>query len=129
MAFDMEEEIRESELLGMVFTLNKVNLNDGRKDEEISPIPDNVFSQIMQLLIRLIIKNMKLPEIFKEMHKQIFGEDIPENILYGVLNMIQKTGKIADKYTIRNYAWCYWEVLKKYGLIFENEDNTFKIVR
>lgn len=62
------------------------------------------------------------------MHKQIFGKDMPDDILNEILNMMQNTGKSGDKYTIEHYAWCYKEVLIKHGLIQENKDNTFSII-
>lgn len=127
MVFDMKEE-HETELFHLNLKLKKDNLNDGKKVEEISPIPPHVFSQIMLTIIHLIIKSMNIPKIFIDLHKQIFGKDIPDDILNEILNMMQNTGKSGDKYTIEHYAWCYKEVLIKHGLIQENKDNTFNII-
>lgn len=126
MVFDMEEE-RDIELFGINFDLKGAKLNDGKKEEEISPIPYNVFSKIMLSIIHLIIENMNLPKNFNEIHKRIFGNEIPENLLIEIFNLMLNTGKLGDKYTVEHYAWCYKEVLKKNGLIQENEDETFTI--
>ena len=71
---------------------------------------------------------MLLFEKFKELHKRIFNKEISEEMLDEILEMMQNTGKLGDKYTVRHYALCYKEILKKHGLIVENADNTFSIV-
>ena len=128
MVFDMKEEEHETEFFNLNLKLKKDNLNDGKKVEEISPIPPNVFSQIMSTIIHLIVKSMNIPKKFIDLHKQIFGKDMPDGILNEILNMMQNTGKSGDKYTIEHYAWCYKEVLIKHGLIQEIKDNTFSII-
>ena len=128
MVFDMKEEEHETELFNLNLKLKKDNLNDGKKVEEISPIPPHVFLQIMSTIIHLIIKTMNIPKKFIALHKQIFGKDMPDDILNEILNMMQNTGKSGDKYTIEHYAWCYKEVLIKHGLIQEIKDNTFSII-
>lgn len=127
MVFDLEGE-HKTELFNLNLELKKDNLNDGNKEEEISPIPPNVFSQIMSKIIHLIIKSMNIPKKLIDLHKQIFVKDMPDDILNEILNMMQNTGKSGDKYTIKHYAWCYKEVLLKHGLIQENDDNTFSII-
>ena len=71
---------------------------------------------------------MNLPKNFNEIHKTIFRNEIPEKLLIEIFNLMLNTGKLGDKYTVEHYAWCYKEVLKKNGLIQENEDETFTII-
>lgn len=128
LVFDMKEEKHETELFEIGLKLKKESLNDGKRVEEISPIPHAIFSQLTNAIIRVIIKSMQLPEKFKELHKRIFNKEISEEMLDEILEMMQNTGKLGDKYTVRHYALCYKEILKKHGLIVENADNTFSIV-
>lgn len=128
MVFDMKEEKHKTELFEIGLELKKENLNDGKRVEEISPIPYAVFSQLTNTIIRVIIKSMQLSENFKELHREIFNKELPEEMLDEILEMMQNTGKLGDKYTVEHYVYCYKEILKKYGLIIENEDNTFSIV-
>ena len=129
MIFDLNEEEREVDFGEMKLKLRRNSLNNGEINEEISPIPNNIFTCIIQSFIVMVIRNMPIPENFKEMHKRIFREQIPENVLNDIFNMMQETGKLGDKYTIKHYSWCYKEVLKKHGLIVENEDNTYTIIK
>ncbi len=129
MIFDMADEEHEFESFEIDLKLKKSSLNDGVRQEEISPIPSEIFSHLMSSIIRVFIKSMGIPEKFNKMHKTIFRTEKPTNILNEILDMMQNTRKIGDKYTIEHYAWCYKEVLKRYGLIIDNNDNTFTIVQ
>lgn len=129
MIFDLNEEEREVDFGGIKLKLKRNSLNNGEKDEEISPIPHNVFTQLMHSLIIMVIRSISLPEKFIKIHKKIFGDQIPNDVLNDIFNIMQDTGKLGDKYTIEHYSLCYKEALMKHGLIVENEDNTYTIIK
>ncbi len=125
MVFDMADEEQGFESFEIGLTLKRTSLNDGTKQEEISPIPPKIFSHLMSSIIRVLVKSMHIPPKFVELHKTLFGAELPNNILCDILELMQNTGKAGDKYTVNHYAWCYKEVLKKHGLIIEIGDKMF----
>ena len=129
MIFDLNEDEYAVELLEIKLKLKRDKLNTGEKYEEIAPIPNNVFTQLMQSFIHMVIRNMQIPENFQKMHELIFKNQIPNEVLYDIFNIMQSTGKLGDKYTVEHYSWCYKEALKKHGLIVENEDGTYTIIK
>ncbi len=129
MVFDMDKEELGIKLLGINLRLKKENLNDGIKQEGISPIPPEMFSILMESIIQVCIQSMKIPEKLNKIHKTLFKNEIPPEILMEILEMMQNTGKTGDKYTVEHYAWCYKEILKKHELIKENEDKTLTIIQ
>ncbi|MBQ7877399.1 MAG: hypothetical protein IJ314_03240, partial [Bacteroidales bacterium] len=79
-------------------------------------------------ILQKLISNMQLPKKFNEMHKVVFGADLPEGMLNDVIQNVLNTWKLGDRYTVEHYAWCYKEVLIKHGLIVDNGDNSYRIV-
>ena len=128
MLFDMIDEKSDTELLEIGIRLKKNSMNNGQKAEEIAPLPIEIFSQLMSSIIRVFIKDMCLPETFNALHKRIFGEEIPQNVLGEIFNQLQEDCKLGDKYTIQNYSWCYREALKKFGYIIENGDGILELI-
>lgn len=127
MVFDMEEKEHKTNLFGIGLELKKDNLNDGKRVEEISPLPYDLFSTLMSSVISVKAKDMiiDIRDNIKQLHRQLFKEDIPIHILREILDLIENTGKIGDKYTIKHYVLCYKNVLIKHGLMKINKDNTF----
>lgn len=127
MVFDMEEKEHKTNLFGIGLELKKDNLNDGKRVEEISPLPYDLFSTLMYSVISVKAKDMiiDIRDNIKQLHRQLFKEDIPIHILREILDLIENTGKIGDKYTIKHYVLCYKNVLIKHGLMKINKDNTF----
>ena len=123
MLFDMKEN-QDTVLFEIGFNLKKDNLNDGTIEEKISPIPVEIYSYIMKSILRVTFKSMDLSGRLRKLHKIIFKEELPNNILNEILEKIQNTGKVGDKYTLEHYALCYKEVLKKHGLIIGHKVNT-----
>ena len=128
MLFDVEDDVHVVKLLGNKFSLKRDVLNDGIKTEEISLLLPFYFSCLINSILQLLIKNMRLPHKFNEMHKSVFGTKLPEEILNDIITMIHNTAKLGDKYTVEHYAWCYKEALIKHGLIIDNGDNSYRIV-
>lgn len=124
MLFDMVDEKSDAELFEIGITLKKDSLNNGLREEEIAPLPIDVFSQLMYSVIRVSIEEMCLPEKFNELHKHLFGEKIPQKVLSDVFKKLQEDCKLGDKYTIQNYSLCYKEALRQNGFIMENDDGT-----
>ena len=124
MLFDMVDEKSDAELFEIGITLKKDSLNNGLREEEIAPLPIDVFSQLMYSVIRVFIEEMCLPEKFNELHKHLFGEKIPQKVLSDIFKKLQEDCKLGDKYTIQNYSLCYKEALRQNGFIMENDDGT-----
>ena len=125
MLFDVEDDVHVVKLLGNKFSLKRNLLNDGIKIEEISLLPPFYFSCLINSILQMLIKNMRLPHKFNEMHKYVFGTKLPEEILNDIITMIHNTAKLGDKYTVEHYAWCYKEALIKHGLIIDNGDGSY----
>ena len=125
MLFDVEDDVHVVKLLGNKFSLKRNVLNDGIKTEEISLLPPFYFSCLINSILQMLIKNMRLPHKFNEMHKSVFGTKLPEEILNDIITMIHNTAKLGDKYTVEHYAWCYKEALIKNGLIIDNGDGSY----
>lgn len=128
MTFDMTEESHKVKLFNNRFTLKRDALNDGIKREEISSMPSSYFSCLMDSILQKLISNMQLPKKFNEMHKVVFGADLPEGMLNDVIQNVLNTWKLGDRYTVEHYAWCYKEILIKYGLIRDNGNNTYTVL-
>ena len=128
MTFDMADEKHEVKLCENRFTLKRCALNDGIKREEISSIPSFYFSCLMDSILKKLISNMQLPRKFNEMHKIIFGTDLPDDMLNDIIQNVLNTWKLGDRYTVEHYAWCYKEILIKYGLIRDNGNNTYTVL-
>lgn len=128
MVFDLDDDT-EFELFGIGLKLKKNTLNTGDKLEEISPLPIDVFTNLIFSVVSVLITNMQIPEKIQTLHKTLFRQPMPKSILYETLEKMLTMGKLGDKYTAEHYVMCYKEVLKKYGLIIENNDDTLTIVR
>ena len=128
MVFDIKDDT-DVELFEIGLKLKKNTLNTGEKFEEISPLPTDVFTNLINSVVRVFITNMQIPEKIQKLHALFFRQPIPKDILCKTLERMRTTGKLGDKYTVEHYVMCYIEVLKEYGLIIENNDNTLTIVR
>lgn len=130
MVFDIGAEQQDVNLMDIGVSLKPDSLNDGVKPEEISPMPVHIFDYVMQSVMRIAVRSMQLPDKFEGLHKVVFGGGLPEELLTDILYLMQSHPcKMGDRYSVKHYAWCYKEVLKKHGYIRENEDNTFTIIR
>lgn len=128
MVFDMPEK-HETVLFGISLQLKIESLNDGKKEEEISPIPSDIFLQLVFSVITVMVAHMNLPEKFNLLFKRVFGEEMPHEIFNEIIELLFNSGKLGDKYTPEHYAWCFKEVLIKHGLIKDNGDNTYSVVK
>lgn len=130
MVFDIGAEQQEVNLMDIGVSLKPDSLNDGVKPEEISPMPVHIFDYVMQSVMRIAVRSMQLPDKFEGLHKVVFGGGLPEELLTDILYLMQSHPcKMGDRYSVKHYALCYKEVLKKHGCIRENEDDTFTIIR
>ena len=100
MTFDMADENHEVKLFENRFTLKRDAFNDGIKREEISSIPSFYFSCLMDSILQKLISNMQLPRKFNEMHKIIFGTDLPDGMLNDIIQNVLNTWKLGDRYTV-----------------------------
>lgn len=130
MVFDIGEKKHKVQLMDMALSLKPHTLNDGIKQEEISPMPIPIFDRVMANMQQVAVKSMHLPERFSGLHNVIFGGTLPEELMKDVLDLMQSHPcKLGDRYTVEHYAWCYKEVLMKHGYIKDNEDDTFSVIK
>lgn len=130
MVFDIGEEQHKVQLMDMGISLKPDTLNDGIRQEEISPMPIPVFDNVMTSMQHVAIRSMQVPERFSGLHNVLFGGELPEELMNDVLELMQSHPcKLGDRYTVEHYAWCYKEVLMKHGYIRDNGDGTFSLIR
>lgn len=129
MVFDIGDEQHKVQLMDMGLSLKPDTLNDGVRQEEISPMPIHIFDRVMTSMVQVAIRSMQLPEKFSGLHNAIFGGRLPKELMNDVLELIQSHPcKLGDRYTVEHYVWCYKEVLAKHGYIKDNEDGTFTLI-
>lgn len=100
-------------LWGMNFKCDVPKLNNGIKPESIGLFPIDVFKYINQFILHQLIKRIDFRGKFNEMHKTLFGCEMPENIFQEVMDEIRKA-KLADVYTVRNYALAIKTVIQSH---------------
>lgn len=125
MVFEPDENRNKYSFFGIDFSIDYNSINDGKRAEQIVPIPFDVFDQIYSSVIKAIVNDMKLPVMIRKLHRCLFDDDLQDSILAEVLGRIQTSRKIGDRYTIENYALCYSKVLVEKGLLVEHSDGTF----
>lgn len=130
MVFDIGAGQQEVKLMDIGVSLRPDSLNNGVKSEEISPMPVTIFDAVMKSVMCVAVRSMQLSDKFERLHDVLFGGVLPRELLNDILDLMQSHPcKLGDRYTVKHYACCYKEVLKKHGYIRENEDNTFTVIR
>lgn len=120
------EEATQSDVVlwGMNFKCDVLKLNDGIKPENIGLFPEKIFRYIIQNILCLLVNRIDFRGKFNEMHKTLFGRDMPETIFQEVMTEVRKA-KLADVYTVHNYALAMKRVIQahpdKYRIIFIDE--------
>lgn len=130
MVFDVEEKQHIVKLMNMELNLKSETLNCGCLHEKISPLPVSFFDDVCASIIHMAIRSMQLPSIYQELHNHLFGGELPEVLLNDILYLMQNNPcKLGDRYSVEHYAYCYKEVLVKYGYIRECEDGSFSVLK
>lgn len=110
--FNGTDAIQSNELLlGMKLKCDMVNLNDGVKPEMIALFPVKIFQQINNNILYRHVRHFDLKGLFNTMHIYLFGREMPNDIFAEVIAEIQKA-KLADMYTIHNYARAMEKVIQ-----------------
>ena len=111
-------------LWGMNFKCDVPKLNNGVKPECIGLFPEKIFKYIIQNILHLLVKRIDFRGKFNEMHKTLFGRDMPETIFQEVMAEVRKA-KLADVYTVHNYAMAMKSVIQAhpetYRVRFEDD--------
>lgn len=107
------EDATQSDIVlwGMNFKCDVPNLNNGKKVERIGLLPMKRFELINQNILHQLIRRIDFRGKFNEMHKTLFGCDMPEIIFQEVMAEVHKA-KLADIYTVTNYALSFKRVIQ-----------------
>lgn len=112
--FNGEASTQSDEVLwGMSYKCDVANLNDGIRTERIGLFPMQIFSQINDLILHLLIKRIDFRGKFNAFHKTLFGYDMPEFFYEEVMAEVYKA-KLADRFTIPNYAQAMKRVIQSH---------------
>ncbi len=98
-------------LWGMNFKCDVPKLNDGVKPENIGLYPQEFFHYINNLIMFQLIRRIDFRSRFNVMHRQLFGREMPDFVYDEVMNEVRKA-KLADMYTVPNYAQAMKKVLQ-----------------
>lgn len=113
-------EVTQSDIVlwGMNIKCDAPKLNNGIKPESIGLIPEKIFKYIIQNILHLLVKRIDFRGKFNEMHKMLFGQDMPETIFQEVMEEVRKA-KLADVYTVRNYALAMKSVIQSHPDLYK----------
>ena len=112
--FNGTEATQNDEVLwGVNYKCDVTKLNDGLKPEKIALLPIQIFSQINNLVLHLLVKRIDFPGRFNAFHKHLFRSEMPAFIFEEVMEEVRKA-KLADMYTVHNYALAMKRVIQKY---------------
>lgn len=116
--FKGEDATQSEEVLwGMNFKCDVANLNNGIKTEKIGLFPIEIYRQINSLVLHLILKRIDFRGKFNAMHKQLFKQDMPNKIYEEIMQEVQKA-KLADRFTVHNYAMAMKRVFQAHPDIY-----------
>ena len=116
--FKGEDATQSEEVLwGMNFKCDVANLNNGIKTEKIGLFPIEIYHQINSLVLHLLLKRIDFRGKFNAMHKQLFKQDMPNKIYEEIMQEVQKA-KLADRFTVHNYAMAMKRVFQAHPDIY-----------
>lgn len=101
--YDADAALSDQVLWGMNIQGNVSELNNGTHNENIVLLPYELFKYINDSIFHQLAKRIDFRGNFNAMHLTLFGCDMPETIFQEIMTEIGKA-KLADIYTIRNYA-------------------------
>jgi hypothetical protein len=105
-------------LWGMNFKCEIPNLNNGIYLERIGLFPIQIFRYINENNLHQLVNRMDLKGKFNAMHQILFGKDMPVFFYQEVMAEIQKA-KLADRFTIQNYALSIINVIQTHPDIYK----------
>ena len=114
------EDATQSDIVlwGMNFKCDVPNLNNGQKVERIGLLPMETFKFINLNILHQLIRRIDFRRKFNDMHKTLFGCDMPEIIFQEVMVEIRKA-KLADTYTVHNYALAMKKVIQAHSDMYK----------
>lgn len=117
--FNGVEATQSDEVLwGMNFKCDVSNLNNGVRPEMIGLFPTPIYRQINELVLHLLIKRVDFRGKFNAFHKTLFGSPMPQFFYEEVMAEVYKA-KLADKFTVPNYAWAMKRVIQAHPEIYK----------
>lgn len=102
----------------MNFKCDVANLNDGIRTERIGLFPIQIFSQINNLILHLLIKRIDFRGKFNAFHRALFGRDMPTFFYKEVMAEVDNA-KLADRFTVPNYAMAMKRVIQSHPNIYK----------
>ena len=117
--FNGAEATQSDEVLwGMNFKCDAASLNTGQDSEKIAIFPKKVFKYINDIILLQLVHRIDFRGKFNEMHRKLFGCNIPEAIFQELMEEIQKA-KLADKFTVENYAMSLKQVIQAHPELYK----------
>ena len=107
----------DEELWGMKFKGDALNMNNGSVPEKIALFPIVLFKQINDSIMLQVVKRIDFRGVFNALYLVLFGNDIPQHIFREVMDEVHNA-KLADRYTIRNYALSFKKVIQAHTDIY-----------
>ena len=101
----------------MNFKCDVANLNNGIRTERIGLFPIQIFSQINNLILHLLIKRIDFRGKFNVFYRTLVGYDTPSFFYKEVMGEVEKA-KLADRYTVPNYALAMKRVIQAHPDLF-----------
>lgn len=117
--FNGAEAVQSDEFLwGINFKCDVSKLNDGAKPESLGLYPIEIFHYINNLIMYQLVKRIDFRGKFNSMHKQLFEREMPSFFYEEVMNEVVKA-KLADRYTVPNYAQAVKRVVQAHPDIYK----------
>ena len=117
--FDGKEATQNKKWLwGMNYKCNVEKLNNGRKPERIGLFPIPVFKYINDNILLQLLKRIDFRGKFNAMYQTLFGHDMSDLFYSEVMAEVDKA-KLADRFTVRNYAMAMKRVIQAHPELYE----------
>ena len=119
MVFNGKSSVQKGEMMwGVKNKGNVSDMNNGSATEKIALFPISLFKQINDSIMWQVVKCMDFRGMFNAMHRRLFGWDMSESIFQEIIDEVHKA-KLADMYTIRNYALSFKKVIQEHPDIYK----------
>ena len=92
----------------------EVVFNNGVDKERISCMPEEVYDQILLSICFYAASQMDIRGKFDQLHSRLFGVPAPPEIIEEIIDEMRKA-KLADIYTIPNYATAFKNVIDRHS--------------
>lgn len=104
-------------LWGMNYKCKVEKLNIGKQPEKIGLLPIPIFKCINDNILHRLLRRIDFRGKFNEFHRALFRCDMPDFFYPEVMAEVEKA-KLADRFTVRNYALAVKRVIQSHPDIY-----------